>query len=107
MCCGSMYTCPIRNRFAYSGLAKFSVTEVALLAVALVTTGAPEVYSAGCALIMLNVNATSLAVNGLPSFHFTPARTGIVTVLPPFDQVGAPEARIGMGAWVGLTLLKM
>ncbi len=56
---------------------------------------------------MLNVNATSLAENGLPSFHFTPARTGMVRVLPPFDQVGWPEASIGMGASVGLTLLKM
>src|SRR6516162_3309384 len=100
-----MYTCPMRNRLAYSGLAKFSVTEVALDAVALVTTGAPEVYSAGCDLIMLNVNATSLALNGLPSFHFTPERIGMVTVLPPFDQVGVPEARIGMGASVGFTLL--
>src|SRR5579859_3270544 len=107
MCCGSMYTWPMRNRFAYSGLAKFSVTEVALLAVALVTVGAPEVYSAGCALIMLNVNATSLAENGLPSFHFTPARTGMVSVLPPLDQVGAPEASMGTGGWVGLTLFQM
>src|SRR5258708_8716437 len=97
----------MRNRFAYCGVAKLSVTEVGLLAVALVTVGAPEVYSAGCALIMLNVKATSLAENGLPSFHFTPARIGIVRDLPPFDQVRCPEASIGMGASVGLTLLQM
>src|SRR5579863_4125283 len=97
----------MRNRFAYSGLAKLRVTEVGLVAVALVTVGAPEVYSAACDLIMLNVNATSLAVNALPSFHFTPERIGTVSVFPPLDQVGCPEARTGTGGSVGLTLLKM
>ena len=74
---------------------------MALGAVALATIGAPEVYSAGCALIMLKVKATSLAVNGLPSFHLTPERIGIVSVLPPLDQVGWPEASIGMPGLVG------
>ena len=54
---------------------------------------------------MLNVKATSLAVNGLPSFHFTPERIGMVSVLPPSDQLGWPEASIGIGAWVGTMLL--
>ena len=92
----------MRNRLAYWGVAKLSVADVALGAEALVTTGAPEVNRAGCALIMLNVKATSLALNGLPSFHLTPVRTGIVTVFPPLERglagrehrdprVGGPE----------------
>src|SRR5260370_39298621 len=96
----------MRNRFAYCAVAKLSVTEVGLLAVALVTVGAPEGYSAGCALIMLNVNATSLAENGLPSLHFTPARIGIARDLPPFDQVGWPGASIGMEGSAGLPWLE-
>ena len=50
-----MYTCPIRNRFAYSGSAKLSTALVALGAVALVTIGAPEVYSFGLLFSKLNV----------------------------------------------------
>ena len=68
---------------------------------ALVTTGAPVVNSAGWALTMLKVNATSLALNGLPSFHLTPDRIGIVSVLPPLEKVGWPDARIGIPGCVG------
>jgi hypothetical protein len=32
------------------------------------------------------VYATSAAVNGVPSFHFTPCRMVKVIVLPPFDH---------------------
>src|SRR5215469_2715847 len=105
MCCGTMNTWAIVNWFAISGWAKLSVTEVALVAVAEVTVGAPFVYSFGLALSMLNVKATSLAVNGLPSLHLTPVRTGTVRVLPSLDQVGWAEASIGIGAWVGTMLL--
>src|ERR1700684_145468 len=95
------------KKFAICGVAKFSVTEVALVAVADVTTGAPAVNSFGFAFSMLKVNATSLAVNGLPSLHSTPARTGVVTDLPSADQVGWPDASIGFGFCVGTMLLKM
>ncbi len=54
---------------------------------------------------MLKVKATSVAVNGLPSLHFTPLRMGMVSVLPPLDQVAAPEASIGIGVWVGFMTL--
>jgi hypothetical protein len=37
-------------------------------------------------LIRLKVNATSLALNGLPSLHFTPDLVVIVSVFPPFDH---------------------
>src|SRR5437879_363847 len=74
MCCGTMKVCPIRNRLAYSGWLKFSTAVVALGALALAGTGVPSVARPGCVLIMLKVNATSLALNGLPSFHFTPDR---------------------------------
>src|SRR5580692_232512 len=100
-----MGTWAMENMFAICGWAKFSVTEVALVAEAEVTAGAPAVYSDGFLASMLKVNATSLAVNALPSFHLTPARTGMVTDLPSEDQVGVPEASIGIGAWVGRMLL--
>ena len=53
------------------------------------------------------MKATSLAVNGLPSLHLTPERIGTVSVLPPLDQAGWPEASIGTGGWVGFITLKM
>ena len=34
----------------------------------------------------LKVNATSLAVIGVPSLNFTPGRMVNVSVLPPLDQ---------------------
>ena len=92
---------------AYCGVAKFSCTDVAEGAEALVTIGAPVVNSAGWALIMLKVKATSLAVNGLPSFHLTPERTGIVSVLPPLEKVGWPDASIGIPGWVGFRMFQM
>jgi hypothetical protein len=82
-------------------VAKLSCTDVALGAEALLTTGAPEVNRAGCALIMLKVKATSLALNGLPSFHLTPERTGIVRVFPPLENVGWPDASTGIPGSVG------
>src|SRR5260370_7312731 len=87
MCCGTMYVCPIRNRLAYSGALKFSTAVVGLVAEALAGTGVPSVFRPGCVLIMLKVNATSLALNGLPSFHFTPDRVGRATLFPPLDQL--------------------
>src|SRR5207302_8056669 len=59
------------------------------------------------ALIMLKVKATSLALNGFPSFHLTPARTGIVSVLPPLEKVGWPDASIGIPGSVGFRLFQM
>ena len=101
-----MYTCPIRNRFAYCGVAKLSTAVVAFGAVALVTMGAPLVFSFGLFFSKLKVNATSLALNALPSFHFTPERVVSVSVLPPFDQA-AFVASIGIGACAELSVLKM
>jgi hypothetical protein len=72
---------------AYSGCLKLSTAVVASGALALATTGAPEVYSFGFCLIRLKVNATSLAVNGLPSFHLTPLRMVRVSVLPLPDHL--------------------
>ena len=72
---------------AYSGALKFSTAVVAFGAVALAGTGVPLVSRPGFVRIMLKVNATSLALNGLPSFHFTPDRMVRVRVLPPFDQL--------------------
>src|SRR5713226_8402326 len=83
MCCGRMLTCPMRNRFAYSGFGKVSVTELPD-AEALVGIGVPTMLSAGVLMSRLNVYATSAALNGLPSFHFTPCRMVRVSVLPPF-----------------------
>ena len=73
---------------------------------ALTGTGVPSVSRPGCVLIMLKVNATSLAVNGLPSFHFTPDRVVRVSVLPLFDQL-YPVARTWNGASCGLRMFQM
>src|SRR6266487_6930074 len=97
----------MENMLAYCGAAKVSVTDVGLDAVAPVVIGAPLVFSFGFLLSMLKVKATSLALNALPSFHFTPDRIGRVSVLPPFDQLGGPEARNGIGAWVGFSVFQM
>ena len=83
-----------------------STAEVALGALALVTTGAPLVFSFGLLLSMLNVYATSAALNGLPSFHFTPLRMVRVSVLPPLEKL-SPVASMGMGAAAELSVLKM
>src|ERR1700685_4786525 len=96
----------MRNRLVYSGLANVSTAWVGLGAVALTGTGVPSVSRPGCVLIMLNVNATSLALNGLPSFHFTLERVVMVSVLPPFDQL-YPIPRILNGASLGFRMFQM
>ena len=71
------------------GLIAFLVlmwAEVGLGAEALTGTGVPSVFRPGCVLIMLNVNATSAALNAVPSFHFTPGRMVKVIDLPPLLQ---------------------
>ena len=70
-----------------SGCEKVSTVVVELVAVALAGTGIVQLaFSAALDLIRLNVYATSLALNGLPSLHFTPDRVVIVSVSPPFDH---------------------
>ena len=73
---------------------------------ALTGTGVPLVSRPGFVRIMLKVNATSLALNGLPSFHFTPERVVMVSVLPPFDQL-YPVPRRSKGAWLGFRMFQM
>ncbi len=91
---------------AYSGALKVSTAVVALGAVALTGTGVPLVSRPGCVLIMLYVNATSLALNGLPSFHFTPERVVMVSVFPLFDQL-YPVPRTWNGASCGFRMFQM
>src|SRR5262249_16490531 len=79
MCCGTMNVWAIRNRFAYSAWLNFSTAVLGVGAVALTGTGVPSVCSPLVVLIMLNVKATSLAVNGLPSFHWTFCRMSRVS----------------------------
>src|SRR6185437_67976 len=85
-CCGTIWVCRISGRLAYSGALKFSVA-VLPDAVALVGTGVAGTLRAGNFLIRLKVKATSAALNGLPSLHFTPDRVVMARVLPPLDQV--------------------
>jgi hypothetical protein len=47
----------------------------------------PVVLTSGYCLIMLNVNATSAAVIGVPFDHFTPGRIVNVIDFPSFDHV--------------------
>ena len=42
-----------------------------------------------------NVDFTAAASNGVPSANFAPSRTGMVTVLPPFETVGSAVASCG------------
>ena len=83
MCCGTIWVCRMENWLATSDVAKVSI------AVAGAGRGDADRHrgavhvSAGCVLIMLNVYATSAAVNGFPSLHLTPDRTVMVSVLPP------------------------
>ena len=72
-------------RLAYWGVAKLSVTWLPLELTLL--TARPVVLTSGYFLSMLNVNATSAAVIGVPSDHFTPGRIVNVIDLPPFDQL--------------------
>ena len=89
MCWGRMYVDPIRNRLAYSGCANVSTAVVAFGAVALTGSG---VGAGACEarvvffISRLKVNATSLAVIGVPSLNFTPCRMVNVSVLPPLDH---------------------
>ena len=92
--------------FAYSAWLNLSTAVVGLVAVALAGTGVPSVATPGCVLIMLKVNATSLAVNALPSFHFTPDRVVMVSVLPPSDQLYAVPSTLN-GACFGLRMFQM
>ena len=50
-------------------------------------TARPVVLTSGYFLSMLNVNATSAAVIGVPSDHFTPGRIVNVIDLPPLAQL--------------------
>jgi len=52
----------------------------------------------------LYVNATSLAVKGSPSFHFTPSRTLMVIEVPSsFHSKDSPSSGVGAAS---ATLLK-
>src|SRR5258706_3251327 len=101
MCCGTMYIPPIWNKLAYSGCLKVSTAVVGLGAVALSGTGGGELgASEGLFFSRLKLNATSLAVIGLPSLNFTPLRIVSVRVLPPSDH-WEPLARHASGGCAG------
>ncbi len=55
-------------------------------AVAFAVAARPDGFSAGVFAIRLNVNATSFAVNGCPSFHLTPGRVLMVSSVPASFQ---------------------
>src|SRR5215469_10206243 len=87
MCCGTMYVPPMRNKLAYSGWLKVRTAVVGSGAVALTGTGGGEEgVSDGFFFSRLKVNATSRAVNGLPSLNFTPLRIVRVRAWPPLDH---------------------
>ena len=74
---------------AYSGWLNVSTAVVAFGAVALTGSGVGPGACEARALFFisrLKVNATSLAVIGVPSLNFTPGRMVNVSVLPPLDQ---------------------
>src|SRR5215471_12772558 len=96
---------PMRYRLPACGAAKLSTTVFGPVALALVGAGVPVWASAGFLASRLKVNATSAALNGLPSLHFTPDLVVTVSVLPPLEKVYA-VASIGTGAWLGLRMLK-
>ncbi len=54
----------------------------------------------------LKLNATSLAVIGLPSLNFTPLRIVSVRVFPPSDHLYAVASQ-GIGGWVGCMMLNI
>ena len=85
---------------------KFSTAVVALVLALVTTEHCWCSASSVLALSMLNVDATSAAVNGLPSFLFTPLRMVSVSVLPPLEKL-SPVASMGIGAWAELSVLKM
>src|SRR5215469_776682 len=104
MCCDTIWVFRMKNRLASWGSAKVSVA-VFPEPVALTGIGVAGVFSAGYFLIRLNVNATSAALNGLPSLHFTPSRVVIVMVLPSGDHEYF-VASSGTGGSVGFCVLK-
>ncbi len=65
----------MKKRLASSGAENVSTVVVAFGAVAVTGIGMVQLaFSAGNFLIRLKVNATSAALNALPSLHFTPDR---------------------------------
>ena len=93
---------------AYCGVAKFSAAVVARAPRRWSRTGAPGgVQGFGLLLIMLKVKATSLALNGLPSFHLTPGPDGQRQRLARRWTRLYPVASMGIGAWAELRVLKM
>src|SRR5215468_11068166 len=87
MCFGTIYIPAMRNKLAYSGCLKVSTAVVGFGAVALSGTGGGETgVSEALSFSRLKLNATSLAVIGLPSLNLTPLRIVSVRVLPPLDH---------------------
>jgi hypothetical protein len=73
---------------APSGAARFTTTVVSFGAV-IVLTGMTGLHVQGVARSLFQLAATAWALNGVPSVNFTPERTVIVTVLPPFENLYA------------------
>src|SRR6516162_750015 len=96
---------PMLNRLPACGEANLSTTVSGPVAVALTGAGVPVWAREGFLAIRLKVNATSAALNGLPSLHLTPDRVVRVSVLPPSEKAYA-VASIGTGAWPVLRMLK-
>ena len=65
--------------------------------VAFAVAARPDGFSAGVFETRLNVNATSFAVNGWPSFHFTSWRILMVSSVPAAFQE-KPDASTGVGS---------
>src|ERR1700722_414243 len=105
MCCGTICVRRMKKRFASWGCANVSTAVVASGAVAVTGIGVAGVLMAGNFLIRLKVKATSAALNGLPSLHFTPGRVVIVSVLPSADQEYFSPS-LGTGGSVGFCVSK-
>src|ERR1700761_7342789 len=87
VCFGTMNVLPrMAKMFAYWAALKFRTRVCASGVETLLSAGTPLVLAAGLDLIVLNVNAASALVNGVPSLNFTPVRRLTVSVLPPLDQ---------------------
>jgi hypothetical protein len=70
-----------------AGVLKFSTIWLLPLSATLFSTAQMEFKSsAGFFFSSWNVKSTSLALNGVPSLHFTPLRMVKVSVRPAFDQ---------------------
>src|SRR5918995_4753229 len=73
MCSGTILVSAIWESVGTAGSLKVNVTSVSLVAVTLESfVHSPFRSKPGFSLKRLNVYATSLALNGLPSDHFTP-----------------------------------